>query len=95
MQPDYQSIPPSFKKSTKLNLPIIQQIKLEKRCKELGMSTSEYFIYLMEEYDGDHINTIINFRYNLSKRVKKGINQLYIKQLIKLQKQLDLILNRL
>jgi hypothetical protein len=95
MHKDYQLIPPLSKQTIKITLPLEKQIKLEIRCKELGMSRSEYIIYLMDEVDGDDIKTIINFRYNLRNRIKKGINRLYINQLIKLQKQLNLLLDKL
>jgi hypothetical protein len=95
MQKDYQLTPLLSKSNIKITLPIDQIIKAEEKCKELGMSFNEYIIYLIEEIDGDDIKSIINFRYNLRKRIKKGINRLYINQLIKLQTQLNLLLEKL
>jgi predicted DNA-binding protein len=95
MQQDYQSILPLCKEDIKIKLPIEQSIKLYSQASKLGMTKSQYIIYLMEEYDGDSINTIINFRYNLNRRIKKGINRIYINQLIKLQTQLNILLEKL
>ncbi len=95
MSKDYQSTPLFYKKPITINLPTNQVINFESRCKKLGMTHSQFVIYLMEEYDGDNLTCIINFRYNLERRLKKGINKLYINQLQKLQKQLNLILEKL
>jgi hypothetical protein len=92
MPKDYQSTPQLYKGDIKLKLPIEQVLKFQKRCNELGMTSSQYVIFLMEGYN---INNIINFRYNLNKRIKKGINRIYINQLIKLRAQLETILNKL
>jgi hypothetical protein len=95
MPKDYQATPQLYKGDIKLKLPIEQVLKFQKRCDELGMTSSQYVIFLMEGYDGNNINNIINFRESLNKRIKKGINRLYINQLIRLQTQIDTILNKL
>jgi hypothetical protein len=95
MPNDYQLTPQLSKEEIKIKLPLEKLLKIQTRCNELGMNTNEYIIYLIEEVDGDNIKSIINFRYNLNKRIKKGINKLYINELIKLQKQLNLLLDKL
>lgn len=93
MQQDYHSPLPSSKLNIQLTL--LQKIKLENNAKELGMNNSQYISYLLENYEGDNINIIKRFRYNLIRRVKKGINIMYINELKKLNTYLNILLERL
>lgn len=95
MHKDYQLIPLLSKNDIKVNLTLDQIVKAQERCNELGLTFNQYIIFLIEEIDGDDIKSIINFRYNLRRRIKKGINRIYINQLIKLQTQLNLLLEKL
>lgn len=95
MSIESQSIPPSFKTTVQIKLSGEAKIKLDKRLQELNMSPSQYFLYLVEEYEGDHLTSLHNFRYNLKRRVKKGINFMYIQELIKLRDYLNLLIEKL
>lgn len=83
------------KKYIEIKLSPHQKLELYKRLEELDMSPSEYFIYLSEEYEGNHLASLKHFRYNLKRRVKKGINLIYIEELIKLRDYLNLLIKKL
>lgn len=77
-----------------LNLPIEKKIQFYKRIKELDMSPSQFVVYLLNEYDGNHLSVISKFRYNLIKRIKKGINKQYLFELKTLRDQLNIIIEK-
>lgn len=78
-----------------VRLPIHRKIQFNNRRDELGMSPSQFIIHLLSEYDGDDLAVIRNFRYNLNKRVKKGINRNYLYELTRLRNQLNIIIDRI
>ena len=76
-----------------VRLPICRRIDYLNGMEKEQMNQSEFLIHLLENYYGDNLSVLRNFRYNLRKRVKKGINQLYINELIKLRDYINTILN--
>jgi len=78
-----------------IKLPIIKKIQFIKRRNELDLSSSQFIVHLLNEYDGDNLSVIKNFRYNLCKRVKKGIDRNYLYELTKLRDQLNIIIERI
>lgn len=77
-----------------VKLPIDKKIQFYQRAEELGMSPSQFVIHLLEEYDGDHLSVISNFRYNLIKRIKKGINRQYLFELKALRDHINVIIEK-
>ena len=78
-----------------VRLPICKKIQFNNRKDELGMSPSQFIIHLLNEYDGNDLAVIKNFRYNLNKRVKKGIDRKYLYELTRLRNQLNIIIDRI
>lgn len=95
MPAESQLTPLLSKETISIRLSPNSKMKLEKRLKELNMNPSQYFLYLIEEYEGDNLTSLQNFRYNLKRRVKKGINFMYIQELIKLRDYINILLDRL
>lgn len=77
-----------------VKLPIEKKIQFHSKCKELGMSPSQFVVYLLNEYEGDHLSVIQNFRYNLIKRIRKGINKNYLYELTRLRDHLNIIIEK-
>lgn len=77
-----------------IKLPIHKKLQFIQRRDELQMSSSQFIIYLMNEYDGDHLSVIQNFRYNLIRRIKKGIDRNYLYELTKLRDHLNTIIDK-
>lgn len=77
-----------------IKLPIQKKIQFIKERDSRQMSSSEFVIYLLKEYQGDHLSVIKNFRYNLNKRIKKGIDKHYLFELRRLRDQLNLIIDK-
>lgn len=78
-----------------VKLPIEKKIMFNTRKDELGMSASQFLIYLLNEYDGNNLSVIKNFRRNLNRRIKKGIDRNYMYELKELRNQLNIIIDRL
>lgn len=96
MEQELQSCPGSLiDPRVVIKLPIDKKVDFLNKRDRLGMSSSQFLMYLLEEYEGNNLAVIKNFRYNLSKRIKKGINRQYINELTKLRDQLNITLNRL
>ena len=77
-----------------IKLPIDKKVQFYKRAEELNMSPSQFIIHLLNEYDGDHLSVISNFRYNLNKRIRKGINDKYLYELTRLRDNLNVIIEK-
>jgi hypothetical protein len=95
MSIESQLTPQLFKNTVQIKLSSEATVNLNKKLKELDMNPSQYFMYLIEEHEGDHLTSLHNFRYNLKRRVKKGINFMYLQELIKLRDYLNILINRL
>jgi hypothetical protein len=78
-----------------LSLSPLQKVSFDKICEELDMNGSQLFEYLIQRHYTFDLSTIRMFRYNLVKRVKKGINNQYIKEFIKLNNYLNTFLENL
>ena len=77
-----------------VTLPIEKKIQFYNRCEELGMSPSQFVVHLLNQYDGDHLSIIQNFRYNLNRRIKKGINRQYLYELRRLRDDINILIEK-
>lgn len=78
-----------------IRLPIIRKIEFNKKRDDLGMNSSQFIIHLLDQFEGNNLSVIKNFRYNLNKRIKKGIDRNYLYELTKLRDQLNILIERI
>lgn len=78
-----------------VRLPIGYKLKYIDGMKDKKLNQSEYLMYLLDNYEGDNLEVLKQFRHNLAKRIKKGINFLYINELKKIKDLIDPVLERL
>lgn len=71
------------------------KIKYIEGMNRTGLNQSEFLAYLLDNYEGDKLEVLQNYRYNLARRIKKGINIFYVNELKKLKDLIDPILSRL
>jgi len=95
MQKESQLIHLLSKEPLILELPPLIKLKIEQRSTELNLTPANYIIFLIENYDGNTLEVLTSFRYNLIQKVKKGINIIHIRELIKLKEYLEVILAKL
>lgn len=72
-----------------IKIPIEQKIKFIKGMKKFNMTQSQFLIYLLEEYEGANLKVLKNFRIRLKERIKKGINYLYLRELVSIKNIID------
>lgn len=78
-----------------VKLPIGAKVRFIEAMSETGLSADALVIFLLDSYYGDKLETLKLFRYNLAKRVKKGLDYRYIEELQKLRELIDLSLKNL
>lgn len=78
-----------------IRLPVGHKIKYIEGMNRTGLNQSEFLIYLLENYEGDRLAVLQNYRSKINSRIKKGINILYINELRKIKDLIDPILQRL
>jgi len=78
-----------------VRLPIGYKAKYIDGMNRTGLNQSEFLMYLLENYEGDKLEVLQNYRYKIASRIKKGINILYINELKKIKDMIDPVLSRL
>ena len=78
-----------------IKLPIGAKLRFIEAMDKEGLGASALVIFLLDSYYGDKLETLKLFRYNLAKRVKKGLDYRYIEELQKLRELIDLSLKNL
>lgn len=86
---------PHPKSKITIHLSPLQLQSFKALSKKLDANNSSTLAYLLEAYEGNNLKYIKNFRYNLVKRVRLGINKMYLDELIKLRDYLDSLINKI
>ena len=74
---------------------IHSKVKFIQGMNELGMTANQFIMFLIDSYYGDSLKVLRNHRYAIKKRLKKGVDRNYLKELQKTQKMLNTILKYL
>lgn len=60
-----------------------------------GLNATEFVLYLLDSYYGDNIDTLRNYRHSLARRLKRGVDYRYIKELKLIQELVNNALKNL
>lgn len=65
------------------------KVKFIKGMNRLGLTATEFVLYLLDHYEGDSIKVLQNYRYVISRRIKKGIDYRVVDELKKIKELVD------
>lgn len=71
------------------------KVKYIEGMNRTGLNQSEFLAYLLDNYEGDKLEVLQNYRHNIASRIQKGINIFYVNELRKIKDLIDPILSRL